>query len=244
MRLRIVVLCALLMLGSFLASSQPAGAIPALQLYAEGATYDPDSESWVIEDTTDPFKLWVLGDVGKWGTIEGVKLSGAVLTSEISMLASIDLTRTTTALLTDPSTPQTPTVTSNNPSPDGAVPLLGDGSSLPSHGVFGPGVSFYEWYLGDFNLIDSPIGDFNGVYPSDFPDAGQINVYSVEISGFSWVQFDAYDHYYVNSGKIKYDKAPFSHNAGATPPIPEPATMLLLGTGLVGLVGFRKKFKK
>jgi len=56
-----------LALGLLVAMGSAAHAVPALQLYIEGATYDTDSESWVVSSTD--FRLWVIGDVGHTGTI-------------------------------------------------------------------------------------------------------------------------------------------------------------------------------
>ena len=91
-------------------------------------------------------------------------------------------------------------------SADGAIPVRGDGSLLPTHGIYGPGVSFLEFDLGDFTLTDSPIRDYQGI-PTSFPAVGQINVYEVTLTGFpSGIHFDTYDPTVtgMNGSQVKY----------------------------------------
>ncbi len=209
-------------------------AIPTLQLYIEGATYDPNKETWVILEPK--FALWVIGDVQKFGTIYNVNLAAAVKSNETG---EIKLTPALATILAvqDQNKPSDPIPTTNLPSSDGAVPKMANGRDLPSHGIYGPGVKFYEWSLGNFDRTDDAlIGDFSNGFPNEFPKWGQINAYIVEISGFSWVHFDAYGYIVMpNLGK-KPVFAPFSHDALYSP---EPTTLVLFLLG--GSLLLRKK---
>lgn len=236
-------------------TAQAANAEPVLQLYIEGATYDPVTETWVYVPTSgsDTFtlRLWTIGAVGSYGTIEDVKLAVAY-PSSLSGL-SVTLQGTTVGgtgsytvngvTVFDPSTPSSPT--SGGEVTDGSTPLLSNGKPLPTHGIYGADTYWQEFHLGDFTLTDSNIGDFINDFPTTLNKLGQINAYDVTISGWdgvSPIHFDLYDS--IAAGNHALSKfAPFSHDAEV---IPEPASLLVWSAlGIMGLaVGGRSRQRR
>lgn len=207
-------------------------AVPALQLYIPDASYDHADQTWLSSE--NDFDLWAVGASrnGNIDRIESVKLFVALRADDLSGFSQ----------LSDP-----------------LINVAGFDNALNSSLYYGnfmndpvtpAGLSPHGIYGGDvyYAILDLPVLQVSsaGETVNDYnpngggTDTGDIQRYSISLNeDVSWVHFDLTGTAY-SGAKGKHVFAPYSHDAGASP-VPEPATMALLGAGLLGLARIRKR---
>ena len=229
----------------FLIGTPQANAVPTLQLYIDGSEYIgateisgvPVDESWFT--TSKPLSLQVIGatspdsvdyirDVTLWIAIQQEDYEN----NPDGSISVKDSDGDNVLAFSDP-------------------PAFGTPPDLSPHGIYP--AYYYQYNLPNLEVTKippDPIWDYNEDYdpldPGPPADTGDIQEYKIFYEEFFWLHMDLTGVAVATDGseeKTWTRFAPYSHDADA-PAIPEPASMLLLGTGLIGLAGFRRKFRK
>ncbi len=239
-----IIFCIISMALMFILAGQ-ASATPALQLYLPGAEYLGDTtiagvsvtESWFT--FANPFELVVAGarkNENDAEVIEDVTLWIAVQGDDPYANQDSKIT-----VREDPNHPMGLDII------EPYIAGVGQPDAVTQpHGVYNEYTRYWGYHLPNLEIAKAEpdlVYNYDEYYTPENPGdskKGDLQYYTIEYEGFFWVHMDLTG---TKDGKETF--APFSHDADAPTPIPEPGTLLLLGFGLIGIAGFsRKKFKK
>jgi T5SS/PEP-CTERM-associated repeat protein len=207
---------------------------------AANGTYTPiTAGTWTGTGT-----IQTLG--GVWNSTNQTVTVNSAITTTAGTVASMDLYTNQRGIVTDPSTGKSVGIgfqatTASNPITFSAKAI--GGSELTSlQSLIGTGNSVLSAW--SFTTTGTTVSSTNPVYLSLTAGAGQ-SLYSLSVydfNGTSWSQLTpadlAYDGNYASFTALNLNDVAV---VGAATPTPIPAAVWLLGSGLMGLVGIKRK---